>query len=138
MQVHGLLIPELLLTLLAESRWPRDADEALGRTFVSEDRIRRLREICLYPPPFRTLAQGLADGGDRFYAAFGALHELVPEAAIPIADFGLGADAPILLDYRAGPADPAVITLEWPGDGEPNYWAVMAPDFASFVDMLGL
>ncbi len=138
MQVDGLLIPELMQTLLAESRWPRDANEALGRAFVSEDRTRRIRKICLYPPPFRTLAQGLANVGDRFYAEFAALHELVPEAAIPIADFGLGADAPILLDYRAGPVDPAVITLEWPGDGETNYWAVMAPDFASFVDMLGL
>ena len=136
MRVDGLLIPELLQTMLAESRWPQSVDEA-WRQFVPEDRIRRLRGICLYPPPFRTVAQGLV-GGDRFYATFGALHELVADAAIPIADFGIGADSPILLDYRAGFDEPSVIALEWPGDGEPNYWEVMAPDFASFVALLGL
>ena len=66
------------------------------------------------------------------------MHELVPEASVEIADFGPGADATILLDYRTGPTDPRVIHLERADRGKSNYWVVMASDFASFVDMLGL
>jgi hypothetical protein len=141
MVVEGLLIPDLLETMLAEGRWPRTADEASKqnlRSRVPEDRNRRLRRIYLYAPPFHTVAQIVASGDRDFYSQFGALHELVPEASVEIADFGLGADATILLDYRAGRADPQVIHLEWADRGEPNYWVVMAPDFASFVDLLGL
>ena len=126
--------------MLDESRWPRDVNQASGRNlrpFVPEDRSRRLRRIYLYPPPFHTVAEAVARG-DRFYERFGALHELVPKAAIAVADFGIGSDAPILLDYRAGPSDPRVIHLEWPGGDHPSHWVVMAPDFASFVEMLGL
>jgi hypothetical protein len=66
------------------------------------------------------------------------LWELVPEASVEIGDFGLGSDSPILLDYRDGPANPKVIHLEWPSDNHPNYWVVMAQDFESFVELLGL
>jgi hypothetical protein len=83
-------------------------------------------------------SQIAAGNGGDFYSRFGALHDLVPEASVEIADFGLGADATILLDYRSGPANPQVIHLDWAGHGISNHWVVMAPDFASFVDMLGL
>lgn len=141
MVVEGLLIPDLLQTLLTTGRWPRTADEALNqnlRSLVAEDRNLRLSRIYLYPPPFHTLAQTVASRGKGFYSQYGELHQLVPEASIEIGDFGLGSDALILLDYRAGPSDPRVIHLEWSGGGRPNYWVVMAPDFASFVEMLGL
>ena len=127
MIVDELVIPELLQAMLAESRWPRDAHEAMRqnlRSLVPEDRIRRLRRIFLYPPPFHTVAQ-LVDGGNSFYSRFGALHELVPNSAIEIADWGAGTDAPILLDYRVNPANPSVILLEWPGDDDLNRWVVM-------------
>ena len=64
--------------------------------------------------------------------------DLSVEEKSRLKDFGLGADSPILLDYRADPADPRVIHLEWADRDESNDWVVMAPDFASFVDMLGL
>jgi hypothetical protein len=141
MVVDGLLIPDLLETMLAEERWPRTPDDASKQTLhsrVPEDRNRRLRSIYLYAPPFRTVARIVAGGGQDFYSRFGALHELVPEASVEIADFGPGADATILLDYRTGPTDPRVIHLEWADRGESNYWVVMAPNFAGFVDILGL
>src|SRR5438067_1599590 len=112
MVVDGILIPELLEAMLAEGRWPRTADEASKQNLhsrVPEDRNRRLRSIYLYAPPFHTVARIVAGGGRDFYSRFGALHELVPEASVEIADFGLGADATILLDYRSGPSDPQVI-----------------------------
>jgi hypothetical protein len=141
MVVDGLLIPDLLEVMLAEGRWPHNADEASKQHLhsrVPEDRNRRLRKIYLYAPPFRTIAKVVAGGGRDFYAGSGALHELVPEASIAIADFGLGADTPILLDYRSGPMDPRVIQLEWAERGGANYWVIMAENFAEFVDMLGL
>jgi hypothetical protein len=35
-------------------------------------------------------------------------------------------------------ANPRVIRLRWQGGGGPNRWVVMAPDFRSFVEGLGL
>jgi len=124
MLVEGLELPKLLLTLLETGVWP-SAPDAIHRqqlhSLIREDRNRKLRRICLYPPPFRTMLQSGKDcGADEFMTRFGAVHELVTEATIPIADFGLGADSPIMLDYRRGPTNPAVINLEWPGNGEAN------------------
>jgi hypothetical protein len=145
MRVDGLLIPDALLAALDAGRWPRTRDEALKqnlRSFVPEERIRRLApeesRLYLYPPPFATVAWSLAGSSRDFYIRFGAVEQLVPEAAVEIADFGLGSDAPLVLDYRAGPTDPRVLRLVWPGDGQPNRWVVMAPDFPTFAEALGL
>jgi hypothetical protein len=80
----------------------------------------------------------VAEGLDPFLARYGAQHDLVPEAAVPIADFGVGADSPILLDYRGDVLNLNVINLEWTEGGGPNFWVELAPDFPSFVEMLGL
>ena len=141
MTVDGLLIPERLRAMLAEGRWPRTAGEAAEQNLhsrVPEDRNRTLRSIYLYAPPFHTVARIAAGGGMGFYSQFGALHELVPEASVEIGDFGLGSDAPILLDYRAGAADPRVLHLAWAGPPATNAWVVMAEDFDAFVELLGL
>lgn len=142
MAVGTLEIPPLLLSLIEAGVWPSRRDavaEQSGRSLIPEDRNRRLRGICLYPPPFKTLAEtGAGKDPNDFYARHGAMHELVPDATIEIADFGVGADSPILLDYRRGPSNPRVIFLEWPGGDGENYWVEMAPDFDSFAEMLGL
>ncbi|MDB5294990.1 MAG: hypothetical protein JWO31_973 [Phycisphaerales bacterium] len=141
MTVGGLEIPKLLSTLIATGVWPSGRDALAGqnnRSLIPPDRNRRLRRICSHPPPFATLAQtGAGTNPDDFYARHGAVHELVTGAAVEIADRGLGADSPILPDFRRGPADPSVIGLEWPGGGRGNTWVEMAPDFESFADMLG-
>lgn len=140
--VGGLEIPKLLSTLIDAGVWPSDRDAITkqhNRSLIPEDRIRRFRRICLYPPPFKTLAQaGVGEGSNDFYRQFGAIHELVTEAAVEIADFGIGADSPILLDFRRGPSNPSVIYLEWPGGDRDNVWVELAPDFESFAEMLGL
>jgi hypothetical protein len=145
MRVDGLLIPDGLVAALEAGRWPRTSEEAMKqnlRSLIPEERIRRLApeesKLYLYPPPFATVARGLAASGDDFYTRFGAVEQLVPEAAIEIADFGLGSDSPLVLDYRAGPTDPRVIRLLWPGEGQPNRWVVMAPDFPTFAEAMGL
>lgn len=145
MLVDGLPVPLLLLEALDSEKWPRTTDEAIKqnlRCLIPEERVRRLApdesKIYLYPPPFATIARHLAGQGADFYHKFGMVDQLVPEAAFEIGDFGLGSDAPILLDYRESSTDPKVIRLFWPGNGMPNVWRVMAPDFSSFMKELGL
>ncbi|MFY0540874.1 hypothetical protein [Nannocystis pusilla] len=60
-----------------------------------------------------------------------------PDLASILGDFGLGSDAPIVLDYRSGPARPRVLRLRWSGR-EGNRWIVAAPDVAAFAAALGL
>lgn len=143
MVVDGLKIPEQLLSMLETGRWPRteaDTTQQNLRSRASADRIRALApeesHLYLYAPPFRTVARIVV--GNPFYAEFGGLDHIVPEAAIEIGDFGLGSDAPIILDYRTIPDNPRLLRLRWPGGGQPNEWVMMARDFRSFVEALGL
>jgi hypothetical protein len=58
------------------------------------------------------------------------------DLAIIIGDFGLGSDAPIALDFREDATNPRVIRLSYSGGR--SRWISLAPDFASFVEALGL
>lgn len=145
MLVDGLTIPSLLVEAVGAGRWPHSTDEANRQhlhSVVPEERVRGLAanesEIYLYPPPFHTVSSVLGGTAGDFYRRFGALDQLVPKAAIEIADFGLGSDAPILLDYRASRTDPRVIRLSWSGNSRPNEWVLVAVDFPSFMKALGL
>ncbi len=94
-------------------------------------------EICLYPPrAFTTVASQLQHNSD-FWVEFGALHEIAPELALQIGDFGPGSDTPILLDYRRGHESVCVLRLEWPRP-LPNRWALCADSFDEFAERLGI
>lgn len=124
--------------MISEGRWPATSDEASGQSLlsrISADRKRSLRGIYLYPPPFRTLANG---GTDQFYRKYGVMDQIQPELAVGIADFGIGADSPILLYYKKSKMEPVVINLDWDGDGNATTWVVMAESFSEFIDLLGL
>ncbi|HEY1068098.1 MAG TPA: hypothetical protein VGE52_18385 [Pirellulales bacterium] len=139
-----LTVPRLLDELIALGRWPRNSTEAMAqnlKSLASKERIEALapeeERLYLLPPPFYTVRQQIA--GNSFWCSeMAAPHEIDFDLALDIGDFGLGSDAPILLDYRLDPANPRVIRLRWSGGGKPNDWVVMAPDFASFVSALGL
>ena len=95
------------------------------------------RTIYLLPPPFPTIRERCREG--PFWTSPDADPDGIDfDLALDIGDFGLGSDAPILLDYRQDIANPRVIRLRWSSDGGANRWVVMAPDFASFVEALGL
>ena len=53
------------------------------------------------------------------------------DLCLDIGDFGIGSNAPILLDFRENPENPRLIRLRWEGGGGEidNHWVVMAPDF---------
>lgn len=98
--------------------------------------------LCLYPPPFSTVAHAVAAQVAEFWTEFGRLDQIEPEQCLIIADFGLGSDAPILLDFTCNPLDPVVLRLRWnncPDTQRPHTeWVKCANDFNEFVGKLGL
>ena len=93
--------------------------------------------IYLLPPPF-LIVRARSKNNPFWNSPMADPGGIDFDLALVIGDFGLGSDAPILLDYRENAASPQVIRLRWPGDGSPNQWIVMAPNFLSFVEAIGL
>jgi hypothetical protein len=96
------------------------------------------------PSCFQTLARESATTGVvKFWSKFGAWHEIRPELALVIADFGLGSDAPIVLDYQDDQNSPSVMRLKWGSsdgrifDGTHNHWVRCADGFEEFISVLG-
>jgi hypothetical protein len=83
------------------------------------------------------VAKRRVGGEEKFWSTFAALEGISPELSVILGDFGLGSDAPILLDYRDDRSTPSVICLKW-RKPEPNVWVRCADCFDQFVDMLGL
>lgn len=141
-----LKLPIELQDLLRKGRWPRNDGEARAqntRPLVPGSRVAAAtdgdegRESNLYldPPPFAT-AETCAD-----HNAWWRSEEAAPEGidlrlALVIGDFGLGSDAPIILDYREHRGCPSVLRLKWAQEG--NRWVEMAPSFADFARVLKL
>lgn len=139
-----LLLPPLLERLLAAGRWPRDERESLSQnleTWIPGDRVQALaadeRTIFLFPPPFRTV-QELRRHNPFWTSRHADPEGIDPELVLDIGDFGLGSDSPMLLDYREALENRRVLRLKWSEDGEANRWVVLAPDFESFAETLGL
>ena len=137
-------LPLLLNEMLAAGRWPRTPEEAESqnrRPWVSTENIRRLAPdetlIYFFPPPFFTVRERSREN-DFWNWPQTDPNGIDFDLAIDIGDFGLGSDAPILLDYRADPTNPRVIRLQWSRTGENNRWVQMAHDFKTFVEALGL
>ncbi|MBZ5715105.1 hypothetical protein [Nannocystis pusilla] len=142
-RMDGLPLPPLLQTLLDSGRWPRTASEALRQNSApraSQERVRALAPeedgLYLAPPPFATVRSLMAR--QPFWSDPEAdPRGIDPDLALVLGDFGLGSDAPILLDYRLDARQPRVLRLRWSWS-EGNRWIVAAPDFAGFAAALGL
>jgi hypothetical protein len=145
--VAMLQIPTLLEKMIATGRWPRTAQEQLAqnrRPLVSPERVMALAPddrgiLCLYTPPFAPVGRR-NDPKDFYNWPSTDPSGIDYEMAIMIGDFGLGSDAPIALDYHEDMTNPRVIRLRYNLDCSPQIgkWVVMAPDFSSFVEALGL
>ena len=153
----GLAVPRLLTDMIATGRWPADAATASRQnvnSWVSTERVRALVptgepwELFLYSPPFATVAE-LVREGDVFWDRPSSDPDgLDREKALVIGDFGLGSDAPIVLDYRDNEVVPVVRYLQWtdqadeevssPSFGSSNAWVLLAPSFELFVQSLAL
>jgi hypothetical protein len=139
-------IPQLLSQLIAARRWPATGKEAWSQHCarelrVPEDRVKLLasdeNRIDLNGPPFLTVREDALH--NPFWCESGSDPSGIDfDLAVPIGDFGIGSDSPILLDYRHSIDNPRVIRLQWSSSGDSNKWVPMAEDFRSFVDALGL
>jgi hypothetical protein len=143
-QTRMLTVPRLLDELVTAGRWPRDSKEAMAQNskcLVSPERVQALapeeKLLYLFPLPFLTVSQK-SEGNPFWFSDMAAPSGIDFDLVLEIGDFGLGSDAPILLDYREDSANPRVIRLRWSDNGKANEWVVMAPDFSSFVAALGL
>ena len=139
-------LPTALTRLIAAGVWPSRKGPSLNeqqfKPLVSADCVQRFAPdetlICLAPPPFGTIAAVRAAGGSGdYWLRFGALHQIEPEKAVVIGDFGLGSDSPIVLDYSRNAADPPVLRLRW-SDGPHTEWVEGARNFDHFAELLGL
>jgi hypothetical protein len=148
MLAHGFAVPPLLDELLSTGKWPADPQKAMAqnlRPLVSQDRVRRFAPeqelIYLNAPPFRTVADEMRSASvnvvNEFWRRLGALNEIVPDKALILGDFGLGSDAPIVLDYARHALDPPVLRLRYAANGTTG-WVQGARNFAEFVTVLGL
>jgi hypothetical protein len=140
-------LPPGLARLIEAGVWPSASGPSMIaqelRPIVRPERVRRFAEdeslICLWPPPFSTIAQKRAAGGaGDFWERFGALQQIVPERALIIGDFGLGSDSPVVLDFARDASNPPVLRLRWGPRGQGNEWVQGARDFDEFAAMLGL
>jgi hypothetical protein len=140
-------LPETLARLISQGVWPGPAGPSMtaqqSAPLISPDRVRRFAEeeslICLESPPFCTVAQEIRKGGaGDFWERFGALHQIVPEQALIIGDFGIGSDSPIVLDFHKNATDPPVLRLRWGRtNDERNEWVQGATNFEFFARQLG-
>jgi hypothetical protein len=139
-------LPTGLMRLIAAGFWPSrkgpSMNEQQFKPLVPAEQVQRFAPneilICLAPPPFGTIATEQARGGSGdFWPRFGALHQIVPEKAVVIGDFGPGSDSPIVLDYSRNATDPPVLRLRW-SDGPRTEWVEGARNFDHFAELLGL
>jgi hypothetical protein len=141
-------LPTLLCDLIAAGVWPPEGSAVWAqfeRPLASAERVRRFaaeeKEIHLYSPPFHTIADEVASASvvvvNEFWKRHGALDEIIAEKALILGDFGLGSDAPIVLNYAVDALDPPVFRLRWVAN-QPNKWVQGARNFGEFASLLGL
>ncbi len=139
-----LKLPPLLLELIDSGRWPRNRDDAIKqnlKSLASPENIQLLASdestLYLLAPPFHTVREKSVH--NKFWFDPSSVPSGIDfDLAIDIGDFGLGSDAPILLDYRESLSHPRVIRLKWSGHGKNNEWVRMADSFSDFVTTLGI
>lgn len=95
------------------------------------------KSICLAQHPFSTIARERDLCPSDFWERFGALEQINPQLALTIGDFGIGSDAPIILDYSGNPSNPPVLRLRWGSADEVNQWVRVSSDFDEFAQILG-
>lgn len=138
-----LLLPELMLRLAADGIWPSERGNLESQNqnpILSPESIADWapgeRTVYFYPLPQCTI-QTLIDGGDTFWLSEHAAPRGIDyNLAVAIGDFGLGSDAPLVLDYRRTPESPCVLRLQWSQDG--NQWIKVSDSFDEFVAITGL
>ena len=131
------VLPERLVSMVADGVWdtPGYVDDRVDRSIVE---------------PWDPVADGihLTSSFETVSELLASLPELPtiwptdgvdPDRLVVIADFGLGTDNPVVLDFSVDP--PAVLTIDFDESSttpsRPR-WKTIASSFDGFVDALGL
>jgi hypothetical protein len=143
-------VPNAIAELIKTGRWDCGHDFPMPgalRDAVPE-RLWRSPQVYLEPPPFRTIAEWMEDEREEWWRRpVAAVSQLDPNLAVVIADFGMGSDTPVVLDYRSSFDQPIVRYLFWSPDYPSsqkfldfvgNSWEILAPTPEAFLALLGL
>ena len=109
------------------STWVEGAPEKVGMLFRQ---VRKFRRTSAFR--WGSSAVRRADSWSRTRARSS------PPNNAELADFALGSDAPIALDYRQSIDCPTVIRYRWSEWAERNCWVYVAPSFSQFAEKLEL
>ena len=131
-------LPDALQKLIDEGIWPQ-SDEELRRQnldpLITEVAIQSFapdeRKLYLYAEPFPTIETERINNKD-FDDEWNALEEIDPKKALLIADFGLGSDTAIILDYRT--EEPELLRLK--RGKERNHWIPLGLSTEEFANKL--
>ena len=144
MRVGSLTLPLALEALVMAGRWPRDREQANGQhmtPIIPANAVQKIAPeesgIFLYPPPFCTVQDELSSG-KGLTAEQQAVQDIDPSLTVVIADFGLGSDTAVALDFRGDKDQPAVIRLQWRLPQQPNRWLPVARSFEEFWAVLNV
>jgi hypothetical protein len=140
-------LPAQLIELIAGGKWSvRHTNKCNTVPACTEAQVRAIApgesEIHLSNLPFRSLATELEHNTiyRRQLTEAGALDGVDPESFLIIADFSIGSDAMIVLDYSESTSEPVVRYLHWQDNQYPMRarWAPIAMQFSEFVHLLDL
>ena len=125
MNQSDLIVPKQLLELIEKGIWPRTIDEANKQHIKTIIPLTKLKEfapdedgIYFYTFPFTRISDALMKQYD-YWINYGAIDQIDPNLALIIADFGLGSDTLLILDYRENINSPTLYRLKW---GKVNHW----------------
>ncbi len=127
------VLPEPLPTLIAQGIWPSPVRRDCVKEFAPDE-----NELILYKPQEFTTVGDILRTGRTMSPERWAVQDIDPDRTLLIADFELGSDSGIALDFRDTGREPRVIRLFWPGHKQPNRWVEVAPTFAAFWAMVRL
>jgi hypothetical protein len=142
MFVGTLKLPAGLVALITSGNWPRTGAEVWSKSLKPRFETHAIRKlapnesaIVLYAPPFRAIQDELDNVGGRSAEQL-AVHDIAPDLTVQIADFGMGSESAIALDFSHDQAAPVVIRLQWQLPSRPNRWIRVANSFDEFWTML--
>lgn len=146
MFVAGLPIPPDLASLIDRGRWPQNEKEETAQNLKPIIPAARIQEfetnspgLHLYSPPFVPIRWRVESGEAFWLDPMAAPFEIDHNLAIIIADFGIGFDAPIILDYKNHRTEPVVKYLKWSRVNKlDNHWTTMFDSFSAFAAAIGL
>jgi hypothetical protein len=143
MTASGWTIPIRLQRLVESGWWPHDEAAAMKQNLhplVTETQVRAFASdestIFFLPPPFHTVSDLLASNERYWTSEMACPAGISFDHCVVIGDFGLGSDAPILLDYRTDALRPSILRLCFGETFAQSRWVKAAEDFDAMCEIL--